>query len=73
MKKKFTLKLIIVIITLMILMTIGSAELVRILMNGTPKSGQQRGNPYERHYAFIHKDADDVWYLWEKDLQYPLS
>lgn len=61
-KKNITLKLISVFLVLIVLLTIGSIVLLKVLMNGAGGPGGTGGQPYARHYAFIHKGADeDLW------------
>ena len=58
-----TLKLIVALLILILLMTVGSIVALRLLMNNAQSSGGSRGTTaYDRHYAFIHKGADeDLW------------
>ncbi|MBR6390815.1 MAG: substrate-binding domain-containing protein [Lachnospiraceae bacterium] len=62
-KKNISLKLIVVLLVLTLLMTIGSIVALRLLMNSAQSPGGSRGTmSYDRHYAFIHKGADeDLW------------
>lgn len=61
-KREVTLKIIVAFLVLIVLLTLGSIVLMRILIGEADKTRGQRGSAYERHYAFIHKGADeDLW------------
>ncbi len=61
-KKNNMLKLIVVFLVLIVLMTVASFVIMRVLMGGVGNPGGPGSTSYERHYAFIHRGADEE--LW---------